>query len=380
MKILHVVPTYIPAWRYGGTIRSVHGLCRALAARGHEVDVFTTNVDGSADSNVALGRPIDMDGVRVWYHPSHIGRRLYWSPKMGHRLKSHIGEYSVAHLHSVFLWPTTAAAGCARRARIPYIISPRGMMVKELFRRKSGLLKVAWTTCFEKRNLEGAAAIHVTSELEAADIRAFRLRLPRIVVVPNGTDIPVPGVAVRIATERPFVLFMGRLNWKKGIDRLILAMRDVPGTDLVLAGNDEEGYREQLERIAQDAGVSMRIRYAGQVSGEQKADLLRSAAVLALPSHSENFGNVVLEAMAEGCPVVISPQVGLAQTVRETGCGEVSDSEPQTLARTLSHLLADPEGRRRMGEAGRRTAKERFSWDKIAEQMEREYRELVLKK
>ena len=119
MKILHVVPTYIPAWRYGGTIHSVHGLCRALAARGHDVDVFTTNVDGLADSDVPLGTPVVIDGVRVWYHPSRFGRRLYRSPDMGRRLKAHVGEYSVVHLHSVFLWPTWAAARAARNAGVP---------------------------------------------------------------------------------------------------------------------------------------------------------------------------------------------------------------------------------------------------------------------
>ena len=83
MRILHVTPTYLPATRYGGPIRSVHGLCRALARRGHAVHVFTTRVDGPADSAVPVGAPVGLDGVRVWYFDSPTARRLYWSPGLG---------------------------------------------------------------------------------------------------------------------------------------------------------------------------------------------------------------------------------------------------------------------------------------------------------
>ena len=82
MRLLHVTPTYLPATRYGGPIQSVHGLCTALAARGHDVHVFTTNVDGRGDSAVPLARCVPTDGVGVWYFPSRWLRRLYWSPPM----------------------------------------------------------------------------------------------------------------------------------------------------------------------------------------------------------------------------------------------------------------------------------------------------------
>src|SRR5512137_1024098 len=130
MRLLHVVPTYLPAVRYGGPIHSVHGLCAALAARGHDVQVFTTNVDGPGNSAVPLGRPVDVDGVKVWYFPSRRLRRLYWSPAMGRMLKQEVGSFDLVHLHSVFLWPTWAAARAARGSSVPYVLSPRGMLVK----------------------------------------------------------------------------------------------------------------------------------------------------------------------------------------------------------------------------------------------------------
>ncbi len=114
MRLLHVVPTYLPAVRYGGPIQSVHGLCAALAARGHDVHVFTTNVDGPGDSAVPLGRPVDMDGVNVWYFPSRWLRRLYWSPPMARALKRDVGTFDLAA--PAFGLPVADVGGSARGA------------------------------------------------------------------------------------------------------------------------------------------------------------------------------------------------------------------------------------------------------------------------
>src|SRR5262245_19364912 len=175
MKVLHVVPTYYPAVRYGGPIRSVHGLARAQAARGHDVHVYTTDVDGPLNSCVPLGEPVNVDGVSVWYFPTGLGRRLYRSPQMDRALFANIGGFDILHTHSVFLWPTTAAARAARAHRVPYILAPRGMLVLELIRRKSWLAKWAWITAFERLNLENARAIHVTSKIEADEIERLGL-------------------------------------------------------------------------------------------------------------------------------------------------------------------------------------------------------------
>src|SRR5438445_13865814 len=118
MRLLHVVPTYQPAWRYGGPIVAVHGLCRALAMRGHQVDVFTTNVDGRGLLDVPVEQAVAVDGVGVSYFPASV-RRVYWSPRMGRALAREVGGYDLVHVHAVYLWPGAAAARAARRARVP---------------------------------------------------------------------------------------------------------------------------------------------------------------------------------------------------------------------------------------------------------------------
>ena len=162
MRLLHVTPTYLPALRYGGPIRTVHALCRALAERGHDVHVFTTNVDGEQDSAVPLQQPVDLEGVKVTYFPSRLLRRLYWSPPMGRALMQTVAGFDAVHLHAVYLWPTWAGARAAKAHQVPYVISPRGMLVPELMRRKSRWLKAAWVALIERGNLEGAAAILTT--------------------------------------------------------------------------------------------------------------------------------------------------------------------------------------------------------------------------
>ena len=188
MRILHVVPTYLPATRYGGPIFAVHALCRALAARGHAVEVFTTSIDGPGNARVPHDQPVMLDGVKIRYFASPALRRLSWAPTLAHALRSEIDGADAAHLHSIFLWPTWAAARLARQAQVPYVISPRGMLVKKLIKSRHRLLKSAWISLIERTNLERAAAIHVTSAVEAAALAAFGFHLNQVMTVPNGAD------------------------------------------------------------------------------------------------------------------------------------------------------------------------------------------------
>lgn len=380
MKILHVVPTYLPAWRHGGPILAVHGLAKALAARGHEVQVVTTDVHGDGRLDVPLRTPVVLDGVTVRYYPVVFPRRLYFSPALAKALGRLVPEADVVHLHSVFLFPTTAAARVAERAGVPYLVAPRGMLVPDLLQRRGSLRKRLWIALAERRTLERAAGLHLLSDLEAAEIARLQLPLPPIYVVPNGVEpLPVPAdsdlsPAVRDALARqPLVLFLGRVSWKKGLDRLIPALSQVPGATLAVAGNDEEGYRAKLEGLARETGVAGRVLFLGPVHGPDKAALLAGAAVFVLPSYSENFANAVLEAMAAGTAVVITPEVGLAGVVQEEEAGVVVAGDPPALGAALRGLLAAPERLQAMGRRGAEAAKRRFGWGPIAARMEEIY-------
>ena len=385
MRILHVVASYLPATRYGGTIVSVHGLCRALAQRGHDVHVYTTSVDGDRDSDVPHETPVNVEGVKVWYFRSPRFRRLYWAPRLRHMLRRHVGEFDVVHTHAIYLWPLWAAARIARQAGVPYVVSPRGMLEKQLIEQKSAVWKAGLIGFVEKPTLEHAAAVHMTSGREAEQAAAFGFALPQVRVIPNGVTLEPPtgprvSEGISDIAGEPFVLFLGRVNWKKGLDRLISALPHVPEVRLVIAGNDEEEYTLTLDDLARQHGVGDRVIFTGPVHGKDKAALLSSARLLVLPSYSENFGNVVVEAMAAGCPVVVTPEVGIAESVAQIGAGLVVEGTPAALGRAIADLVADSRRREEMGSRGRVAAMTQFSWPAVAVQMEQLYQSVAARR
>jgi glycosyltransferase involved in cell wall biosynthesis len=381
VRILHVVPTYLPAVRYGGPITTVHGLCRALVARGHEAEVITTNVNGSGTSQVPLGVPVPVDSVSVRYFGSPVLRRLSWAPSLASALRAEISRFDVVHLHSVFLWPTWAAARLARRAHVPHLISPRGMLFKDLIDRRSRLAKSIWIRLIERNNLEGASIIHATSDLEADELRRLEWRLPRIATIPNGVDdigdferIELSDDVRDIAATQPYILFLGRISWKKGLDRLLRACVRVRPARLVIAGPDDERLIPQLSQLAHDLQIGDRVRFLPRtVLGADKERLYASAQAFVLPSYSENFGNTVLEAMLRGQPVIVTPEVGAAAIVRQCGGGLVVDGDPLPLGAALERLINNPALALRMGAAGRCHIRNRYGWPDVAAQMEALY-------
>lgn len=382
MRILHVVPSYLPAWRYGGPIRSVHGLARAQVAAGHAVEVLTTDADGPGRLDVPTDRPVDRDGVAVHYCRLGAPARLYRSPAMGRELARRLPEFDVAHLHSVFLWPTLAAARAAERARVPYVVSPRGMLVADLIGRRGRWRKRAWIALFERRTLARAAVIHVTSSAEAEELARLGLDLAPVVRIENGVsldgdDEPAgPGDAERVAgalLARPYLLCLGRVAAKKRLERAVAGIVSVPGLRLVIAGNDDEGRVAGLLATARELGVAERVNYLGEIRGEPKRELLAAALALLLPSASENFGNVVLESLAAGRPALVSREVGAAEVLERAGAGRVLADDPAVWQEALSELIAHPEAVDEMGRRGREVVANELTWERIAARMQTVY-------
>lgn len=386
MNVLQVSPVYYPALRYGGPVVAVHGLCSALAARGHRVSVVTTNVDGLGVSDVPLDRPVDLDGVEVRYFAVAAPRRVFRAPAMTETLRRQIAASDIVHIHQMFHWPSWVAARIARQCGVPYVISPRGMLVKELIRRRSMIAKMLWIGLFDQRSLEGAAAIHATSELERAELQRLAFRLPPVSTIANGVADPPPSPEfdeispdVRAATaENPIVLYLGRLSWKKGLERLLYAFAKTYTGTLVIAGTDDEQRHARLAGIALDLGIHDRVRIVPRtIDGADKEHLFSAARVFALPSYSENFGNTVLEAMRRGVPVITTPQVGAMDIVRRAGGGVVTSGDTEALGYAMSRFLNHPALARSMGVAGQSHVTEHYGWPRIAEQMERLYVSLV---
>jgi glycosyltransferase involved in cell wall biosynthesis len=393
MKILHIVPTYTPAFRYGGPIWSVHGLNRWLVAAGAEVTVFTTNADGHGVLNVPTGVPVNVDGVTVFYFPRSFPDAWFYSRAMRRALAERIREFDVVHITSVFLAASTLGTHYARRARKPYVISPRGSLMRETIAQKGTLKKKLYLSLIERRNLAHARAVHFTTPIERDEYIAEGLPVTQAFILPNGIDAPTLGTADgaafrtrnSIPTDAKVILSFGRISWKKGFDTLIPAFARVrekdPRAVLVIGGNDAEGYSETIRELVRKHGVQQWVRLlvssGSAILGEEKEALFQTASVFVLPSYAENFAIVVLEAMQAGKPVIVSENVGLAEDIAEADAGIVIPKDEELLANALLSLLADASRAERMGAYGRELARTRFSWPAIAKQLLALYTRIV---
>lgn len=390
MRILHVVPTYFPARRYGGPIESVHALNKYLVRRGTEVTVYTTAIDGPNNLNVPLNVPVDLDGVKVNYFKPSFPRAWFYSRDMHKALKENTGKFDIMHITSVFLSVSTLGARAAARAGKPYIISPRGSLMRAPLEKKSALKKRIYLNLLEEKNLSRASAVHFTAEIERSEYLAMGLTARKMFVIPNGLDIDTlpPGDPAGfrkkfgIKPSEKIVLFLSRLSWKKGLDTLVDAFaglsRDMPEAVLVIAGGDDENYRGEVEANVVSHRLEKKVIFTGELNGMERSSAYEAADVFCLPSYAENFGVAVAEAMYFGVPVVVSDAVGLAPRISEHEAGFVVRKDVLEVKFALFKILKNSKNGEAMGARGRRLVAEEFSYSAVADKFYEAYDNLVV--
>lgn len=377
-KILHVLP--IASRRAGGPPAFVGPATRELGRLGYEVRIVATDLalapGARAQRALIAGEAHPgLAGCRYELYPTRWPRRLAYSPQLRSALDACVREFDLVHIHSLWLHPQYAAFAAASAAGVPYIVSPHGAL-DPFLRRRGRLRKAITTTAWQRRMLAQARLLHVTSQGEADLIGDLAPGVPRA-VVPLGVDLDefadLPDRNV-FRTDRlggydgPVILFLGRLTFKKGIDVLIEAFSRVRRelrSRLVIAGPDDEGLEPALRAVAQRFGVAGDVALVGPVYGRDRLAALACADVWALSSHSENFGVAVVEAMAAGLPVVISPAVNIASEIAAARAGIIAELTPEAFGRELQALLADDNRRVTVARSARAFAAG-FQWSAIA--------------
>jgi glycosyltransferase involved in cell wall biosynthesis len=381
---LHVIASI--AQSTGGPAKAVVDMAAAVAARGHAVSIYTTDRQMSDAERAAIGAPAS-DGVARHVFKQHWPHSFAASFDLGAALEDAIPKADIVHLHSLYLYHVWKTASICRRAKVPYLLRPHGSLDPFLWRRHRVRKKLV-ELAFQDRAIADAAALHYTAEEE------MRLAAPYTngaqgVVVPNGLDMrdyaamPQPGAFLashpELAGTKP-VLFLSRINFKKGLDVLIPAFAKAiavdPALRLVVAGPDD-GYLDAAKGFAAQAGVADKVLWLGMLSGEAKKAAFIDCAAFALPSWSENFGIAIVEAMACGAPVIVSDRVNIWREIEAAGAGLVSPPEIDAVAAHILLLAGDPGRRRRMGEAGRRLVQAKYDWVNIAAELERVYARLA---
>ncbi|MGZ9158269.1 MAG: glycosyltransferase [Nitrospira sp.] len=347
----------------GGLCQCVPGLARALATTG---GVSSLRIIGIHDTG-------DMQAWRSWgtnVRPcAEIGPHAFgWAPELRRALADY--EPDIVDAQGLWMYPSLASLWWHRRTQLPYVVTPHGMLDPWAMR-KSAWKKQIVRWWFEDEHLRKAACLRATSAMEAGHFRAFGLRNP-IAVVPNGIDLPPVQAIVQEPGRLNRVLFLSRIHPKKGLDFLLRAWsnlhRSYSTWELVIAGPDEVGHRAEMQKLAGELRLE-RVLWHEPIFGKEKLDLYASADLFVLPTHAENFGLVVGEALAHGVPVITTknaPWCGL----EVHRCGWWINLCDQAMTIALSEAMCLPaEQRREMGTRGRVWIERAFAWPAIGRQM-----------
>jgi glycosyltransferase involved in cell wall biosynthesis len=382
LRIVTVVPSL--ARNTGGPAVT---LVQGTRAMGDSVErvIYTTDAAQPAATRpfrrlVPDDLPEGAADIRIRVFRTRPPYQLAFSPGLWLALRRAVPSADLVTIHSINLFPQYAAFTAAISARVPYIVTPHGALDPWLGR-NSRLLKRLTNATWQRRMLANATAIHFTTADEARLAGGLTASAPHV-IMPNGLDLSRFGGkrsgesfrAQRLGGFRgPVVLFLGRVARKKGIDLLIRGFaRATPNRDslLVIAGPDDESLTAELSAIAQELGVSAEVRFVGPVYDDDQLGALAAADVWALTSHTENFGNAVVEALAAGCPVLVSTEVNLAPQIAAADAGLVTGLSVDEIGAALHSLLENSEQRELLAARGRDFAR-RFDWSIVAPELVR---------
>lgn len=278
----------------------------------------------------------------------------------------------IVDVQGIWTYPSMANLRHARRTGTPYLVTPRGML-DPWARKNSAWKKKIAGALFEQAHLKGALALRATAEMEAQHFRDMGLTNP-IAVVPNGLNLPE--LAPRTDGALRSILFLSRIHPKKGVDYLLRSwaalQAEFPGWEIVIAGIDENGHEAELKALTQKLRLP-RVRFVGEAHGLAKEKLYRDADLFVLPTHAENFGLVVAEALAQETPVITTRNAPW-QGLEAQGCGWWIDLDQDRLTETLRAALSRPAADlAAMGQRGRAWVQRGFAMTQVADKMREVY-------
>ncbi|MFN0134279.1 MAG: glycosyltransferase [Phycisphaerales bacterium] len=361
--------------------RATLDLCAGLAQRGHEVTLVTFEARDVPEAWKA-GEPGQPKVLEIPPLGGPIKLLSRWSRRT---LEVLFSKADLVHIQEIWLPASAHVAQIARRVGTPYVLSAHGMLDDWSMAQKA-LKKQAYLRLVGNQMIRGAGVVHCTAEGEARQARRW-LPKDRAGVVPLLLDMePYRILPAREACRAalpgdstlPTIGFMGRLHPKKGIERLIEAVGALAArgqhAEVLIAGTGAAEYQRELEALATARGVRGRVHFLGHVTGAAKIGVLRGTGMLVLPSYQENFGLVLVEALACGTPVVTTKAVDIWPELEASGSSIVIDSaEASQVEAAIGRLLMRPELAEEMGEKGRRWVMEHLNHERVLDQFDGMY-------
>jgi glycosyltransferase involved in cell wall biosynthesis len=390
MKVLHVIPSI--ATVRGGPSQAILEMVKALRKNDIDAEIVTTNDNGEDILDVPLGKFINYQQVPVQFFPRFSPsiralREFTFSRELTIWLWQNIRNYDLLHIHGIFSYAPSIAMAIARVQKIPYIVRPFGLLcewsLQQKKRKKNLYLKL-----IEKANLNHSQSIHFTSVAEQQQASQLKLTSSSF-VLPLGITFPpaIPHARedlrkrLNIPPDEPIILFLSRLHYKKGLDYLIPALGKLSNYrfTFVLAGSGDPEYETEIKTLVTTHGIQDKTHFVGFVKGEIKNLLLQGADLFTLTSYSENFGIAVLESLAAGVPVIVTPGVALSDLVQQQQLGSVPELDIDAITTAIQRFLDNPQEAKKTGDFARQFILENYTWDRIALKMISVYQNLTLK-
>ncbi|TSD65860.1 glycosyltransferase [Inquilinus sp. KBS0705] len=339
MKILQINASYKPAYIYGGPTMSVSKLSEELLKAGHKVEVFTTTANGLDELSVSINQPVIVDGVTVTYFTRVTKDHTHFSPSLLKTLWKRVNEFDIVHIHAWWNLVSVLSCAIALKKGAPVVLSPRGTLSNYSFGYRNIGSKQLLHRLVGKRLLS-KCHIHTTSLAESEQVSQL-IKPVSITTIPNFVKLAeIPH------SEQPIdgafkLLFFSRIDEKKGLDILLNALKNITiPYHLTIAGDGDKAYIDELKKLATANGVDKHITWAGFYN-DDKFDMLQQHQLKILPSHNENFGNVVIESLSVGTAVLLSKHVGLAHYIIENKLGWIGDTDAALLGQKITDIAVN---------------------------------------
>ncbi len=390
LRVLHLIPSISPL--RGGPSQAVLAMVAALRQQGVGASILTTNDDGPGvqssmplgqwHEHQALGEAVPVLAFGRWSPPLRAVREFAIAPGFTRWLGQHARHYELVHVHALFSYTTSLGMAQLRRQGVPYLLRTIGQLNRWSLGQSVGR-KQLFLKLVDQANLQGARALHFTSEAEQQEAADLHVQTPSFVLPLGVPEAPgaVDGSAEADPQRPTRFVFLSRLHPKKQLPLLFEALAQLQQRQparpwqLDIAGEGDLAYLQELRGRTQALGIAHRVHWHGFVAGAAKQALLQQADWFVLPSASENFGIAAAEALMAGTPVLLSPGVALAADVAAAGAGVICEPTPEELSVCLERCLQPPSAE--MRQAARKLAETKYGWPAISRQLIQHYEEVL---
>lgn len=359
MRILHIVPSYKPAYQYGGTIESVANLCEGLVHFGQDVKVFTTTADGKHELNVTPGKEYTIEGVKVVYFKRITKDHSHVTFSLWRHLYHECKNYDIVHIHSWWNALVLASAFICKKKKVKIIISTHGMLSDYILKNSNRRIKKMIHGIMGRALLK-KSILHTTSNAELAECQKL---IPGCKVFTLYNIVWLPEVLVQRKQNEIFtIIFFSRIHPKKGIELLMKAISLLETkVCLQIAGTGDQDYIQQLKQLSVELKIDSQIEWLGWINRNEKFEVLMRADLFALTSYNENFANVVVESLYVGTPVLLSKEVGLSGFIADKNLGWVCELQTDTIQTQIAEAISDERKRTKIAVDGPTITKKYFS-------------------